>query len=74
MGRVKEFFRKPKHLYFSVILMFVVVVGLASVSFSLSDITKPSDIASVKDDNLSGATIDSTELIAARIRDIIIRR
>jgi hypothetical protein len=34
MDKLKEFISKPKHLYFGVILMFVLVVGLASVSFS----------------------------------------
>lgn len=34
MDKVKEFLSKPKHLYFSVMLMFVLVIGLASVSFS----------------------------------------
>lgn len=34
MERIKDFFSKPKHLYFSVILTFVLVLGLASVSFS----------------------------------------
>lgn len=51
MGRVKEFFRKPKHLYFSVILMFVVVVGLASVSFSYveesSNVTTQSELMKI---------------------------
>ena len=34
MDKLKEFISKPKHLYFGVILMFVLVIGLASVSFS----------------------------------------
>lgn len=34
MEKVKAFFTKPKNIYLSVLLMFTVVMGLASVSFS----------------------------------------
>lgn len=34
MDKVKSFFTKPKNLYLSVLLMFTVVMGLASISFS----------------------------------------
>ena len=34
MEKVKTFFTKPKNIYLSVLLMFTVVMGLASVSFS----------------------------------------
>ena len=37
MDKVKEFFSKPKHLYFSVMLAFILVLGLASVTFSYVD-------------------------------------
>ena len=66
MDRVRAFFTRPKNLYLSVLLMFTVVMGLASISFSYY-VDESTNNTKLVELNVIDNRITSDELIDGKI-------
>lgn len=66
MDRVRAFFIRPKNLYLSVLLMFTVVMGLASISFSYY-VDESTNNTKLVELNVIDNRITSDELIDGKI-------